>query len=171
MAILPKEKIGVAVMMNTWGAPLLHGALASRILDTLLGLPLKDTSGEALAAYRRLEQRDAESRAAREKSRVAGTHPTAPLESYAGTYVDPVFGDMTVSVEGDHLVLRFGAGALADLAHWQHDSFDVRWRDPVDREDFATFANFALDQNGRPSRLEMEIRNTRIDATRSAAPR
>jgi CubicO group peptidase (beta-lactamase class C family) len=166
MAILPKEKIGVAVMINTWAAPVLHGALASRILDSLLGLPTRDYSAETLAAYQRAVKRDAEERAARETSRVAGTKPSAALEQYAGVYVDPLYGDMTVVREGDHLTLRFGVGEIADLTHWQNDTFAVRWRDPVDREDFPTFAAFALDENGRPSRFEMRLNRDRIVATR-----
>jgi CubicO group peptidase (beta-lactamase class C family) len=171
MATLPKEKIGVAVMINTWAAPFLHGALASRILDSLLGLPTRDYSGETLAAYQRGVKRDADERAAREASRVAGTKPSAALDQYQGIYVDPLYGNMIVAREDDHLVLRFGRGEIADLTHWQYDTFAVRWRDPVDREDYPTFAAFALDESGRPSRFEMQLNRDRIAAIRSAAPR
>jgi CubicO group peptidase (beta-lactamase class C family) len=166
MAILPKDEIGVAVLINTWVAPVLHGALASRILDAMLGLPPRDWSGEALAAYQRSVKRDAEERAARETSRVAGTKPSVALDRYAGVYVDPLYGDLTVTREGDRLTLRFGDGEAADLPHWQYDTFTVRWRNPVIREDLTTLAAFSLDENGRPSRLEMQLNRDRIAATR-----
>ena len=45
MCILPAEKIGVAVMTNSWEAGTLHGTIAGRILDTLLGhAPDKDSA-------------------------------------------------------------------------------------------------------------------------------
>ena len=49
MALLPKEKLGVVVLINSWRAPILHGALASRVLDHYLGLLPRDTVGDALA--------------------------------------------------------------------------------------------------------------------------
>jgi CubicO group peptidase (beta-lactamase class C family) len=171
MAILPKEKIGVAVMINTWAAPLLHGALAGRILDTLLGRPLKDNSAEVRAMYERDQKRAAEMRAEIEKAHVTGTKPSAPLDAYQGIYTDPVFGDMIIAREDDHLILRFGKGEIADLSHWQHDSFAVRWRDPVFREYYPLFVNFGLDERSRPMRFDMQVYRERIVATRSEAPR
>ena len=154
MAIMPKEKLGVFVTINTWGAQFLHGALASRIFDTLLGMPR-----EPIAPPQSEQKRE-------EKPRVTGTHPTAALDAYTGVYVDPVFGDMMVTREGDHLVLQFAKGDLADLTHWENDTFAVRWRDPVDQEDYATYAAFALDENRKPSRFEMQMGAVRVVATR-----
>src|SRR6185369_8600967 len=37
MALLPKQKLGVVVMINSWVAPLLHAAIANRIIDYYLG--------------------------------------------------------------------------------------------------------------------------------------
>ena len=57
MALLPEQNLGVAVMLNTWAAPGLHGALASRVLDFYLGVPARDYSGEMLARTRAAEAR------------------------------------------------------------------------------------------------------------------
>jgi hypothetical protein len=159
MAIMPKEKLGVVVMINTWGAPVLHGALASRIFDTLLGLSPRDWSGEALASSRRQEKPEP-------RARVTGTHPSVALDDYAGTYVDLVFGEMAVTRVGDHLVLQFAKGELADLSHWHYDIFDVRWRDPAVRVSYPTLAVFSLNEIGRPSRLEMQMNQVRVQAVR-----
>jgi CubicO group peptidase (beta-lactamase class C family) len=86
-ALLPADRIGVTVMVNTWGAPTLHGALASHIFDVLLGLDkTRDWSAEALAATKRGAARDAEERAAAEKARKAAARPSLPLAAYAGVY-------------------------------------------------------------------------------------
>jgi hypothetical protein len=36
MAILPDQRIGVVVLVNSWIAPTLHGAIVSRVFDMLL---------------------------------------------------------------------------------------------------------------------------------------
>ena len=165
-ALLPADGIGVTVMVNTWGAPTLHGALASRIFDVLLGLDTKrDWSAEGLAGYKRGIARDAEERAAMEKTRDAAAKPSLPLTAYAGAYTDPLYGDMNVTLRDGALTLQFARGELADLTPWQHDTFKVTWRDRA-FEDFDTFASFALDARGVPRRLDMRLNRDTVEAVR-----
>jgi CubicO group peptidase (beta-lactamase class C family) len=159
MCILPDDAIGVLVMTNSWEAGTLHGALAARIMDTLLGNPLKDTAAEALEAQRRASQ------SGPEPARTPGTKPTAPLDAYAGTYADTPHGDMVVTYAGGKLTLQFGGGEKADLEHWHHDVFRVRWQDRVNGW-ADTFAAFALDATGKPRRFEMPLGRDVIEATR-----
>jgi CubicO group peptidase (beta-lactamase class C family) len=165
-ALLPADRIGVTVMVNTWGAPTLHGALTSRIFDVLLGLDkTRDWSAEALAATKRGIARDAEGRAAAEKARNANAKPSLPLAAYAGVYTDPLYGDMHVTLRGGALTLQFARGEIADLTPWQYDTFKVTWRDRV-FEDFDTFASFALDPRGAPRRLDMQLWRDTVEAAR-----
>ena len=157
-AILPEERIGVAVMVNTWAAPILHGALAGRILDTLLDRPLKDSAAEALAMTRARP-------AAAEPVRTANTKPSRELAEYAGTYEDPVFGTMTVRHENGALSLQFARGVIADLEHWHYDTFRARWRDRA-YEYADTLVTFSLDGTGRPRRLELRMNRDLVDAVR-----
>lgn len=159
MCILPEEKIGVLVMTNSWEAGVLHGALAGRILDTLLGKPLKDNAGEAIEM-----QRNA-SAPAPEPVRIADTKPSRPLDAYAGPYVDTPHGDMVITHEGGKLTLQFGGGEKADLEHWHHDVFRVRWQDRVNGW-ADSFAAFALDATGTPRRFEMNLGRDVIEAVR-----
>lgn len=154
MAMLPEEKIGVCVMLNSWTAPTLHGALASRILDTLLEVKEpRDWAGKPPADE------------TKEPMRIAGTSPSRPIEAYAGTYVDELYGDMTVTHRDGKLSLRFGQGEIADLEHWHHDVFRVRWRDRT--YNYAdTMVSFALDAEAVPRRLHMRMWRADIDATR-----
>jgi len=153
MAILPEEHIGVAVMTNTWAAPVLHGTIAARILDTLLGnkpqeLPLPPKPSPPA-----------------DPPRVSGTSPSKPLDAYAGTYADPLYGDMIVKMENGRLALYFADDEAADLEHWHYDTFRVRWRDRA-YEDFDTLAAFSLDASGMPKRMEMKLFRDSVDATR-----
>jgi CubicO group peptidase (beta-lactamase class C family) len=166
MALLPDDHIGVTVMVNTWGAPTLHGAVASRIFDILLGLPHEhDWSAEGLAAVKRGVARDAEERAAIEKTRDPNAKPSLPLADYAGDYTDPLYGDMHVRIENGALTLQFARGQIADLTPWHHDAFRVRWRDRA-HEDFDTIAAFALDARGKPRRLDMHLWRDDVEAVR-----
>ncbi len=166
MAILPNEKIGVLVMTNSWEAGTLHGMIAGRILDTLLGdVPLKDSAAEGLEGFRNAAKRAVEEREAVEKARITGTKPSRPLDAYAGTYVDTMHGDMVVKHENGRLTLTFGGGEQADLEHWHHDVFSVRWHDRA-YEWADTFIAFALDASGTPKRFEMKLYRDLIEAVR-----
>jgi CubicO group peptidase (beta-lactamase class C family) len=153
MAILPEEHIGVAVLTNTWAAPVLHGTIAARIFDTLLGNKpeeLPPPPGITIPP---------------DPPRVHGTSPSLPLDAYAGTYVDPLYGDMIVKLENGKLALYFAGDEAADLEHWHYDTFRVRWRDRA-YEDFDTLAAFSLDAAGTPRRMDMKLNRDAVSASR-----
>jgi CubicO group peptidase (beta-lactamase class C family) len=166
MAILPKEKIGVAVMVNSWRVPILHGALAGYILNTMLGLEINDSAGDAIAGYERDLKRGAEMIEGIAQRRVTGTKPSRPAAEYDGTYVDPVHGDITITASNGKLSLKFAKGYVADLEHWHYDTFDMLWRDPVLNEDYHSTVTFTLNDDGKPTRLEIPMRRERVEATR-----
>ena len=153
MAILPDDHIGVAVLTNTWLAPTLHGTIAARILDTVLGNKPQDLPpppGITIPP---------------DPPRVHGTSPSLPLDAYAGTYVDPLYGGMIVKLENGKLALYFAGDEAADLEHWHYNTFRVHWRDRA-YEDFDTLAAFSLDASGTPKRMEMKLNRDFVDAVR-----
>lgn len=154
VAILPEDKIGVAVMVNTWHAPILHGAIAGRILDALLGRESKpDWAGKFVPRPLELPPR------------TEGTKPSLPLEQYAGTYVDELYGDMVVTHTNGKLTLQFAGGLIGDLEHWHYDTFRVRWQERV--YDWAdTLVAFSLDAAGKPKRLEFRANRSEISGVR-----
>lgn len=165
MAILPEQKIGVCVMVNTWGAPLLHGALAGRILDTLLGNPLQDSAGDGLKAHRANIEKMLAAQAELDKEHVLDTKPSRPLEAYAGTYEDELHGPMVIRYADGKLTLQFAGGQTANLEHWHYDTFGVRWHDRV-YEWADTFAAFTLDAKGAPKAVEFRLNRDVIEAKR-----
>ena len=104
-----------------------------------------------------------------EEQRVAGTSPSLELEGYAGTYGGDMYGDATVTLEGDHLVLRLlpNPDLTADLEHLHFDTFVIRWR-----ETFAWFgkgtATFVLDASGNVN--EMKLAKAELEGIRHAHP-
>jgi CubicO group peptidase (beta-lactamase class C family) len=158
LAILPDEKLGVAVMVNTWHAPVLHGAIAGRILDAYLGRESKpDWAGKFVR------------RPPEPPARVANTKPSLPLDQYAGTYVDEMYGTMAVAHADGKLTLTFDGHAAGDLEHWHYDIFRVRWRERV--YDWAdTPVTFIFDATGKPARLEFRAGRAEVAGVRRGAP-
>jgi CubicO group peptidase (beta-lactamase class C family) len=160
MAILPADDIGVCVMTNSWVSGVLHGALAARILDTLLGVKEpRDWAGEVI-------KRQLAEQPPAPPARVENTKPSLPLEAYAGTYEDPVHGSMVVTHADGRLTLQFGGGELADLQHWHYDTFRVLWQDRV-YEFVDTLAAFGMDATGRTDRFDMRLNRDVITALRA----
>jgi hypothetical protein len=84
------------------------------------------------------------------------SRPPLPLASYAGTYNDPWYGDVTISLESGKLVIRFDhtPSLVGDLEHWQYDTFVARWRDRELRAD--AFVTFALNPDGSIDQVKMK---------------
>ncbi|HKQ18380.1 MAG TPA: serine hydrolase [Candidatus Eisenbacteria bacterium] len=141
MAFLPRERLGVVVLVNTWSAPMVHGALISRIIDSYLGFEDRDWAGEALARVpRMIAEGDSAYRVL--IGGKSGGAPPRPLAAYAGRYEEPLFGPVFVRVEPSGLVLQMGEGQNADLEHHHDDTFLVQWRDPLYREHFTVLLRF-----------------------------
>jgi CubicO group peptidase (beta-lactamase class C family) len=162
--LIPELKVGAAALANSDTA--VADALANRAIDALLGLPPRDRSGEALARKRAGEsaKKAAWERAlaARDKT----SKPSLPLAQYAGRYGGDLYGDVAVAEEGGRLVLRFepAPAFVADLEHWQYDTFRVKWRklNPYVPDGWATFV---LDRRGRPAELRVDCPNPDFDFT------
>src|SRR5262245_51804757 len=162
MAILPKRKIGVAVMMNTWGAGYLHATIAARILDSYLGVPLEDTS-EDLAKHQQAIVDENKERASLAAKKAKAPAPPQPLSAYAGVYHADLWGDTRVDVKKDKLTIAFGKGEKAVLIHDTGDTFFIEWDDPVLR---AIFYNTQVTFHPEENRLETQLNRDKIEATR-----
>ena len=127
--LLPDDGIGVVVLTNT-SASLMHGVVACRVLDELLGAEPLDVFGSlkprfdaALAGLR-------EANAARRV--VPGAPPARPLSAYAGQYEHPGYGRITISLNSDVLKPSFGTMDLS-LAHRHYETFDLEWHEMTDQ--------------------------------------
>lgn len=81
--------------------------------------------------------------------------PSLPLATYACTYTDPWYGDVSIKLESGKLVMRMmhTPGLTGDLEHWQHDTFVARWRDREMRAD--AFVTFALNPDNSIDQIKM----------------
>jgi CubicO group peptidase (beta-lactamase class C family) len=155
IAMIPELKLGVAVLTNQESSEAFE-SITYYVLDYFIGSAKTDWLG----AYRKLHDRFASMTAAEEKRTATGRDSTSlpplPLASYAGTYTDPWYGDVTINLENGKLVMRFDhtPSLVGDLDHWQYDTFVARWRDRELRAD--AFVTFALNPDGSIDQVKMK---------------
>jgi CubicO group peptidase (beta-lactamase class C family) len=150
LGLMREEQLGVYILGNTDHAELRH-ALMFYIFDLFLGLPLRDWSAELLSLYRREWARaDSIARVAASR-RILDTRPSLPLEQYAGTYRDSLFGRADVAFENGVLTLRISSTQRATLEHWHYDTFQARWDDWWRG---TTQVSFVIGPSGSAERLE-----------------
>ncbi len=155
--LVPEQKLGIVLLTNLNGTQL-RDALPYEIYDRFLAVPDgKDWSVAYLAERRRMQARADSLKAAVEAARAKGTKPSLPLERYAGTYADSLYGSLTVTVEKGHLVAMRNAAFIADLEHWDYDNFRATWRDHTLG---TTFFTFAIDPMGMVASVKVEDLDT-----------
>jgi hypothetical protein len=154
-------------LLNSWIAPTLHGAIASRVFDTLLGVEPRDFSAEALAGVRAQRAREEEGRQWLTEQTATRREPAHQLAAHAGVYDDSLYGPIRVWLERGKLAMQLARGEIADLTSHDGDSLFVNWRDPVFHEMLATHVTFVPDAGGRMARLLMPIARDTVNAVRS----
>jgi CubicO group peptidase (beta-lactamase class C family) len=165
MALLSRDRLGVVVLVNTWSAPFIHGALINRILDTYLGFEPRDWAAETLARIPAgLRAQDSIRRSIVQMK--SDAPPPLQLASYVGRYDNPLFGPVWVRLEQSHLVMQMGEGQKADLEYHGAAGFYAWWRDPLFRENFGTHVIFTLDESSVTA-LSTRINNDEFTASKS----
>jgi hypothetical protein len=162
ITVIPDAQLGVAVLTNQESGAA-FSALTWQIVDQFLESPKTDWIDAYAKVVARqnasIEAADKKAAAARDTS----SKPSLPLEKYAGTYTDPWYGDMTITLENGKLVMRFGhtPALVGDLEHWQHDTFVARWRERELRAD--AYVIVALDADGSIDQIKMRAASPATD--------
>ena len=152
VALMPEEKLGIAVLTNLNGTTL-PTVLANMIFDWYTKSPQKDWSSELYKSINGLLDAQKAAEKKKEEARVTGTTPSLPLEKYAGTYKDDMYGEAKVTLKDGKLVASYGPTFAGDLEHWHYNTFRVKWRD---RTLGKGFINFTLNDEGKVDELKIE---------------
>ncbi len=139
--LVPRENLGVVILTNA-EEDFAFEAILYHILDSYLG----GATSDYISIFKELE--DQEQKKADETMKKAAaarpldSKPSLPLEKYAGDYSDPWYGQVLIRQEANGLVLTFprSSKGVADLQHWQYDTFKAHWRDRTVEDAFVTFA-------------------------------
>ncbi len=138
--LVPEENLGVVILTNTEedGA---FDSILFHVLDYYFHVPESHWIGDFKAAEDLEDQNAAKVEQQQEKERNKDSHPSLPLEKYAGTYKDGWYGTVTIRMESGHLMLSFDhtPNMIGDLEHWQYDTFRTHWRVHTIADAFVTF--------------------------------
>ncbi len=158
VAMVPEEELGIVVLTNSMTG--ISTAITNTIMDEYLGGKKTDwsTSGLKSDTNDRKEFYDRIQKAT--TPRAVGTKPSRATDAYTGTYSGPMYGDATVTKEGESMVLRLlpNKDLVADLKHLHYDTFVIEWRD-----EFAWFGNgtatFVMDAKGDIEEMKLDVPN------------
>jgi CubicO group peptidase (beta-lactamase class C family) len=168
VALVPSARLGIALLTNQESRVALY-VVTQHVLDAVLGPPGPPV--DWLGAF--AELKESEARAAEKKVREDAARrdmdsgPSLALSGYAGLYRDPWYGDVDIVEEEDGLVLSMTRTPrmVADLEHWQHDTFVARWRETwmSDHSPYDAYVVFVLGPDGLVDRMTMEPVSPAID--------
>jgi CubicO group peptidase (beta-lactamase class C family) len=127
IGLLPERRVGVYVLANLDHAELRH-ALMYQVFDMYRSAPKapsRDWSKAVKALFDSLHAsaHAAASAADSARAREGATHPSLPLERYAGSYVDSTYGSIDVAVANGALRARFEKFDIGALEHVSYDTF------------------------------------------------
>ncbi|WP_376696785.1 serine hydrolase [Wenzhouxiangella sp. EGI_FJ10305] len=165
LMLLPRENLGVFVSNNLMSAA--PRPIAYDIAELYLNVGDGHDDGDAnpgpdwvdivdeLMRERRDAGADVVAKAMAERD--ADSTPSLPLAAYAGTYQDPWYGEITLTLEDDgRLWFRSPRSEplTGPLEHFQYDTFIVRWSDR--RLNADAYMSFILSPQGEVERARME---------------
>jgi CubicO group peptidase (beta-lactamase class C family) len=124
LSMLPDDHMGVVVLTN-----LPHGdipdTLAYNVYDRLLGLDQIDWLGRFKEREAKQKKEEEESKKTKPSDKKPGTHPSHPLEDYAGEYENPGYGTLKITQKGDAFEAALNTSFTFPLQHFHYDIFQV----------------------------------------------
>jgi CubicO group peptidase (beta-lactamase class C family) len=159
--LLPKQGLAIFASNNLMSpAPrAIVNHLADRFLDGAGSGAEggKDWIGIISGVYKERQDGAAATVAEAAAARAADSKPSLPLEAYAGTYRDPWYGAIHITL-GEDGVLQFRSDRneplQGPLEHFQHDTFIARWTNRQLMAD--AYVSFSLSPEGGVERIRMK---------------
>ncbi len=138
VSLLPRDKLGVVILTNRGGTPL-PGLLAYNIYDRLLGMsevPWNQRAKDDVARSKENAEKAAKENNANRKT---DTRPSHTLKDYAGRFMHPGYGVVTIEENGDALKASYN-GMSSPLRHYHYDVFEGS-SDNFERQKFTFVMN------------------------------
>lgn len=131
VCFVPEEKLGITILTNNDNQEFFE-LLRYQILDAYLGVPYINRSKTVLGMFNQERQKNLDSINAL-KARVKGGKPSLPLQSYAGTYKNQLFGEIEISVTGNDLKISFpnNRNLAATLQYMDNGQWLMTYNNPA----------------------------------------
>ena len=154
VGFVPERNYGFVLLANQNSTNAFMSALAHRLIDRFEGGEGEDWSTRMQKVWDGVVKQAQEQQQKTEDSRIEGTSPSLPLAEYEGVYESAMYGEISVTRDGDGLAARFGDGFHGPLEHWHYDTFRAVWDDPSESKEFF---RFELGTDGAVQVLHAEI--------------
>jgi CubicO group peptidase (beta-lactamase class C family) len=153
VVMIPEKNVGFSILINSEDGEIIRG-LMYELLDHYLERPTQDWPA-AWIAYKKDRMAKALASFKGSTAKPARVGPSLPLTRYAGNFVDPWYGPMSITPDKGRLRIDFKQtpGMTGKLEHWQYDSFRTRWDDKTIEPAYVTFG---LDADGKVERITMK---------------
>jgi CubicO group peptidase (beta-lactamase class C family) len=153
VVLIPDKHVGFSIEINSEDGEIIRG-LMCELLDHYLGLPKTDWTAR-FGAEKQRKVAEALNAFKGDAAKPAGIGPSLPTARYAGTYVDPWYGNIEVAASGGNLTIDFKSTPRmgGTLEHWQYDTFITRFDDKTIEPAYVTFS---LNADGKVDRVTMK---------------
>jgi len=122
ICMLPKDSIGIIVLTNTAkGTPMANAAVFGTV-DRLLKLGDSPWTIKIKAEIAKQDKKTWREIDSLKSLKVKDTKPSHTLTDYVGTYEHKAYGKMIISLDGDHLRMKYRIWDEA-LEHFHYDQF------------------------------------------------
>jgi CubicO group peptidase (beta-lactamase class C family) len=161
VSFMPKEKIGVIVLVVGNHTAPLYNYISYNVYERLLGMDETPWIQRGLDIRLKGKAAGMESRKKAGADRVANTKPSHALADYVGEYENSAYGVLNVGMQGNDLQFDFHKIKMP-LAHFHYDRFDT----PDDEENGKWSVNFRTNPQGDVEQAVMSLDEAEATFTR-----
>jgi CubicO group peptidase (beta-lactamase class C family) len=161
VSFMPKEKIGVVVLVIGNHTAPLYNYVSYNIYERLLGMDETPWIQRGLDIRLKNKAAGTQARSKAGGDRVANTKPSHALADYVGDYENPAYGVLKVGLKGNDLQFDFHKIKMP-LAHVHYDRFDTA----DDEEDGKWSVNFRTNPQGDIDQAVMSLDEAEATFTR-----
>jgi CubicO group peptidase (beta-lactamase class C family) len=122
VSLFPNDGVGLVILTNLNGTPL-RDLLVRHVADRMLHLEPVEWIADAAGKRALGKAAEKEAREKKFATRRPGTQTAHPLEEYAGDYLHPGYGRVTVNCRDGRLEIRYN-GIATPLEHWHFETFN-----------------------------------------------
>ena len=150
VTLLPHQEVGMVILSNLSGQGL-PGAVAQHAMDRLLDLEPIDWNKQTLARLETARKAVKKTQDEAEEKRVADAKPSHSLDSYAGKYEHPGYGEVVIAMGTGSLSIDFN-GLEGAMEPWHFETFRVK-----EGVGEGTMVTFATGEDGKVASLSIEL--------------
>ncbi|TKC06631.1 serine hydrolase [Pedobacter polaris] len=158
VAFFPTDGIGIVVLTNQ-NVSQVPDVVTNSIADRILKLKPIDWNGEASARAKTASINEKQIKKNTKKELILNTNPSHPLNNYTGSFENPAYGLVKLTVEKNVVYAVAGDNKLL-LKHLHYDVFEPRSVDKngvVDTTSNKMLFNFVSNNEGKISGLTIQL--------------